>query len=556
MQPLILSLLWLLSFITATTFSQWTSASKEKLNIVFAYFVVKSYCDEGLPEYLYVTLNHTLVTQQPQSKVILLSNFHDCSNSSWIHGSGNSKFEYLKQRGLQLEDSTKIMSDRSRLFLNLSREVFAWDNKNELWMTSALRFFLIEDLMSNKGWQEVLHLEADNLLYIQAHKIVLLLRKHYPLAATPLAASESLITASVFWIAALRHLHTFTTFLLDIAKGKVDLEAAQHAQELSTSENMDLAPIVSSSPSPSPTFQPTTAPSKRFASTDMRKFDANNQRQHSRSPHILSPSQQSKQKQLPKEYPFAQNVYLDYVTWLRPFACCKVGGVAADERNLGLKPYAINEMSMLAFFRVHSLQANGRPLLENLPVVPMYPKYPKPHVLMSGRGQSIHGFANRRGFVDVSIFAPHGAATGAATAEGIWDPNSWGQFLGGTSRKKGRDKGFIDSQHIAGQAMLTSHCRVEMTCDNSLFLHAKNRSMSTLVLGGNVDENYSTYIGLSSPETCYTAPFVKCGVASDPSNTFLRRTPVYNLHIHSKRPELFLPEVCKCVSYVEALSST
>jgi len=32
---------------------------------------------------------------------------------------------------------------------------------------------------------------------------------------------------------------------------------------------------------------------------------------------------------------------------------------------------------------------------------------------------------------------------------GIFDPNSWGQFLGGTHKKRGKDKMFSDKTHIA-----------------------------------------------------------------------------------------------------------
>lgn len=200
-------------------------SSKEKPRIVFVYFMVKTYCEGGLPEYIQHTLNHTLATQQPQSEVVLVSNFRDCFNDTSIVGS-LPLYRELAALGLVLTDSTAVVSDRTRRFHNLSREVFAWDNKNELWMTSALRFFILEDVMAAKGWQEALHVEADNLLFARVHTLVPALRQ-YPLAATPLAATESLVTASVFWVSELRHLRTFTSFLLRLAEGKVDLEAAR-----------------------------------------------------------------------------------------------------------------------------------------------------------------------------------------------------------------------------------------------------------------------------------------------------------------------------------------
>ena len=38
---------------------------------------------------------------------------------------------------------------------------------------------------------------------------------------------------------------------------------------------------------------------------------------------------------------------------------------------------------------------------------------------------------------------------GADALGGIFDPNSWGQFLGGTHKKRGKDKMFSDKTHIA-----------------------------------------------------------------------------------------------------------
>lgn len=490
-------------------------SSKEKPRIVFVYFMVKTYCEGGLPEYIQHTLNHTLATQQPQSEVVLVSNFRDCFNDTSIVGS-LPLYRELAALGLVLTDSTAVVSDRTRRFHNLSREVFAWDNKNELWMTSALRFFILEDVMAAKGWQEALHVEADNLLFARVHTLVPALRQ-YPLAATPLAATESLVTASVFWVSELRHLRTFTSFLLRLAEGKVDLEAAQAAAQANAS--------IAAAPSAAPT---------RTAIAGEERVVGRSSHGLQRPPPRLPLAGAAKRAAAPpRGYPFADNVYVDYVTWLRPFACCKVGGVAADERNLGLKPYAINEMSMLAFFRLHSQlrSADRQSLLLNLPVVPPHAAYPRR--------------PTRRGFIDLSQFAPQGFSVGPRVAEGVWDPNSWGQFLGGTSRRQGRDRGFIDPAHIAGQAMLLKTCRVRMECDDWLHFQRSNRSHSAAQRGGDAD---GPYAGLSTADACVTAPFVSCaGDATAP----LRRTPLYNLHVHAKRTEDYRPQRCVCGSSLQ-----
>lgn len=51
----------------------------------------------------------------------------------------------------------------------------------------------------------------------------------------------------------------------------------------------------------------------------------------------------------------------------------------------------------------------------------------------------------------MSSFGPGGSEVGPETGLGIWDANSWGQHIGGTSHAKGRDIGFSDPTHISGQ---------------------------------------------------------------------------------------------------------
>lgn len=70
---------------------------------------------------------------------------------------------------------------------------------------------------------------------------------------------------------------------------------------------------------------------------------------------------------------------------------------------------------------------------------------------------------------NMSLFAPGGPEVGPPTGYGIWDANSWGQHIGGTSHAKGRDIGFSDASHISGQAMRMSACRVHMICGNQSF---------------------------------------------------------------------------------------
>jgi hypothetical protein len=63
----------------------------------------------------------------------------------------------------------------------------------------------------------MMHVEADNLLYGKLTSILDILRSGYPsLAATPLNANKSFITASVLWIASFNAIYKFNNYLLGL----------------------------------------------------------------------------------------------------------------------------------------------------------------------------------------------------------------------------------------------------------------------------------------------------------------------------------------------------
>ena len=250
--------------------------AKHKLPIIIVYTVVPAVCKHGLPEYIRVSLEQAIYTQ-PDCEVIIASNFADCALIAQTVAS---------VPGLTQIDTTKIESAATKQFANMSVSVFASDYAGELWVTSALRFFILEDIMNNKSYTELLHIEADNTIYGSITTILPILRQHYPLAATPLTANMGMITASVFWVSSPEILKHFNKYMLDL-----------------------------------------------ILNTD--------------------------------------NAYKQFLAWLRRYACCKKGGIDPDENGQGIKPFAINEMSMLANY--HRLYPD---IFKLLPVAPAYHSYP------------------------------------------------------------------------------------------------------------------------------------------------------------------------------------
>lgn len=376
---------------------------KRNLAIVYVFTVVPAVCKYGLPAYIKHALEQAVITQ-PDCDVIMASNYIDCPKIAEVVDT---------VKGVIRVDTALIESNRTIEFRLVAQNIFQVDGGSELWLTSAFRFFSLEDMMVEFGYQEMIHVEADNLLYGRMSSLLSVFRAKYKgLAATPLNANKSFITASVLWISSFASIRKFNDFLLDLGSNR----------------------------------------------------DSRWQR---------------------------------YLEWLWPYGCCKNGGVASNEKGVGIKPFSINEMSMLAYY--HELAP------EEFKIFPVVPD---------------HNYIKTRYICNISAYGPHGHEIPAPTGEGIWDPNSWGQFMGGTSKKRGRDIGFTDNSHIAGQAIRVSACAPAMLCANKTL-------SNTFAPTGN------------STALCWTAPFVRC----------IEEAPwmlLWNLHVHSKNTGGFISTPCVC----------
>jgi hypothetical protein len=119
------------------------SDNGKKLPIVYVFTVVPAICPYGLPTYIRTAIEQGIFTQ-PDCEVILVSNFGECTTV-------RDSVKDIKQ--LRLIDSTLITSNRTRQFKNASSAIFMTDGQGELWMTSALRFFMMEDMMLTFGFR-------------------------------------------------------------------------------------------------------------------------------------------------------------------------------------------------------------------------------------------------------------------------------------------------------------------------------------------------------------------------------------------------------------------
>lgn len=171
-------------------------------------------------------------------------------------------------------------------------------------------------------------------------------------------------------------------------------------------------------------------------------------------------------------------------------SCCMPasrGGMFPDASGNGIRPYAVNEMSMMGYY--HELNKTE---MEYLPSMPQ-----GAHVL------------NKRHF-NVTEFTAGGREVGPSTGFGVWDSGSYGQYIGGTPRFRGRNKGFIDFGHVIGQGIIRAGCTAKFMCGNTT----------------------------GERNICRMAPYVEC------SDT--EWTPIHNLHVHCKLTSQFKNVECPC----------
>ena len=187
------------------------STNTTRLHVVFVYTIAISKCHLGLPEYITVALEQA-VEQEPDCDIVLLSNYAECPQISVLADKVNHLIK------IDINDTMSVKTER---YMKLSREIFLLDNP--LWLASALRFFYLEDFMTKYACRELIHIEADNMIYGRMTGIVDALRKDYVgIAATPLTSRKIFITASIFWVANLKSLCDFNNYLLDLGAGDGD----------------------------------------------------------------------------------------------------------------------------------------------------------------------------------------------------------------------------------------------------------------------------------------------------------------------------------------------
>lgn len=156
-----------------------------------------------------------------------------------IDGFNDSRFaedrvEFVACEQLSKSEAHKLFVQRSSLDRN-SREGF--------WFKATERFFYLEELMRQYDLYDVIHMEYDNMLYVDVNELLPTLRYYKNIAAT--FDAEDRCIAGLIYISNPASLHSLVSFLADMAfKGIFEMQAIALFKKMQGTDVIDHLPIV------------------------------------------------------------------------------------------------------------------------------------------------------------------------------------------------------------------------------------------------------------------------------------------------------------------------
>ena len=158
----------MLFLIAVVTLIVCAATSDYKFPIVYVYTLTEESCAGGLPGYIRSTLQQSALFQH-DCEVIIASNYADCEGGTDINIPVRDVPNVTKL------DTVLIESNRTREFKNSAKAQGLFNVKpgEAIWLLATTRFFHLEDYMISHNRTELLHVEADNLLYGKVNRLSL-----------------------------------------------------------------------------------------------------------------------------------------------------------------------------------------------------------------------------------------------------------------------------------------------------------------------------------------------------------------------------------------------
>lgn len=142
--------------------------------------------------------------------------------------------EFVACEKLIKTESHKLFFQRSSLDRN-SREGF--------WFKATERFFYLDELMQQYDLYDVIHMEYDNMLYVDLADLLPVLKCYKNIGAT--FDAEDRCIAGLIYIAGPQSLHSLVTFFTEMAaRGIFEMQAIALFKRMHSADDIDHLPIV------------------------------------------------------------------------------------------------------------------------------------------------------------------------------------------------------------------------------------------------------------------------------------------------------------------------
>jgi hypothetical protein len=195
--------------------------------------VVFIHLGSHIPLYLCDATNQARLFNDETVRIIVVA--EQCA----IDGINDPRFdqdhvEFVACETLIKSEAHTLFAQKSSLDRN-SREGF--------WFKATERFFYLDELMRQYDLHDVIHMEYDNMIYVDVHELLPVLRYYKNIGAT--FDAEERCIAGLIYISNPESLHPLVSFLADMAsRGVFEMQAIALFKRMRSADDIDHLPIV------------------------------------------------------------------------------------------------------------------------------------------------------------------------------------------------------------------------------------------------------------------------------------------------------------------------
>lgn len=187
-----------------------------------------------IPSYLCDATHQARLFNDASVRILVVAEQYAIDNALQNPLFDQDNVEFVACEKLIKTEVHKLFSQKSSLDRN-SREGF--------WFKATERFFYLDELMRQYDLHDVVHMEYDNMLYVDVHELLPVFRRYNNIAAT--FDAEDRCIAGLIYIANPESLHSLVSFFTDMAsRGVFEMQAIALFKRMHSADDIDHLPIV------------------------------------------------------------------------------------------------------------------------------------------------------------------------------------------------------------------------------------------------------------------------------------------------------------------------